>query len=307
MTINELQTLHVDKENDQVNYNDELHKYWVKESNQFCISVTTLIHQFTNFDEDFWSSYKTLEKLTGDNFARIKPILLKTKNFKLEYLNQFHISVETFTEAKNSLLKEWALARETSCIRGTQIHKEHELEHLAGHTQELKELGFSANNNFKVKTSNKLEIGVQGVYPELLLSYIDPDKKLRLAGQADLVIVDGFDVFILDYKTNKKIDMKSFYDSKTKSSTMLKYPLNTIPDSNFWHYTLQLSLYAWMIQQIDSRFNIKLLQLIHYDHDGQKTLYECKYLKNDVIRMLAYYKKQIDYEEFKRAREKIIF
>lgn len=625
----------IDKSDAKVNYNDELHTYWVKESKATCISVTTLIHQFTTFDEAFWSSYKTLEKLMGESFKDIKSLLLKTKKFNLEDLTKFNISIEDFEKEKIKLLTEWTEKRETSCIRGTNIHREHELEHLSGQTQELQSLGFSSNTNFNTITSNLIEPG-KGIYPELLLSYLDPDGTIKLAGQADLVIVDNFDVYILDYKglaldtpiltmtgfkllqdltkediifdkdgnktnilnisevhnnpcykitfdngeeiiadhehrwlvsystygnrlknivltteevkdaleiyhgdsftslkilntkplnteqidlpidpyilgmwlgdeesitgsitnnnkdfwkevqkrgykysenisvdkkletriifdlrtelrnlnllnnkhipsiyllasyeqrldllkgfmdangdynnkkqkfvltttkeeqanyiisllatlgiksskiytkeyyknkefnkwniyfsisenpfllqnteeikllkiednsfriirsvelvktvptkclevdsdshtflvgyallpthnTNKKIDMKSFYDAKSKSSTMLKYPLGHIQDSNFWHYTLQLSSYAWMIQQIDPRFNIKLLQLIHYDHEGNKTLYECEYLKKDIEKMLAYYKKQIDYEEFKRLRKKIIF
>jgi transcriptional regulator with AAA-type ATPase domain len=92
-----------------------------------------------------------------------------------------------------------------------------------------------------------------------------------------------------------------------KRSQKLAYPLNNIDDSNFWHYTLQLSTYAWMIQKIDPRFNIKLLQLIHYDHDGNVTEYNCEYLKNDVERMLAFYKKELEHEEFKKTRQKIVF
>ena len=75
-------SLPVDKENDIVKYNDELHKYWVKGSNQSCISVTTLIHNFTVFDEDFWSSYKALESLiTEEEFKQVKPDLLNFKKF----------------------------------------------------------------------------------------------------------------------------------------------------------------------------------------------------------------------------------
>lgn len=47
--------------------------------------------------------------------------------------------------------------------------------------------------------------------------------------------------------------------------------------------------------------------LIHYDHDGGCTNYECDYLKGDVEKMLAYHKKQIEHEEFKKSRQKIIF
>ena len=296
----------VDKENEYVKYNDSLHKYWTKNSNQNCISVTTLIHRYTTFDEEFWSSYKTLESLMGEESfkSKIKMKLLDTKKFNIDILNELMIDKDTFDMRRASILKEWEEKREVSCIRGTAIHRQHELEHLAGKTKELQHLGLGGT--FNPNTTNKLEPG-QNVYPELLLSRISDDGKLRLAGQADLVIVDGFDVYILDYKTNKSIDMKSYFDRKTKKHSTLKYPLNNIQDTNFWHYSLQLSTYAWMIQKYDPRFQIKLLLLLHYDHDGGEATYECQYLKDDVERMLAYYKREIEDEDFKRSREKIIF
>lgn len=45
--------LEIDKSNSSVNYNDKLHKYWIKGTLLPCISVTTLIHKFTTFDEVF--------------------------------------------------------------------------------------------------------------------------------------------------------------------------------------------------------------------------------------------------------------
>ena len=298
--------LEIDKENSSVSYNDKLHKYWVKGTQQSCISVTTLIHKFSTFDEDFWSSYKALESLVDPEvFLEIKKDLLDKKIFNSTHLNMAGVSDDDFTERKIEILDEWATKREESCIRGSEIHKVHELKHLAGETKELQHLGLGGK--FSTNTTNILEYGSQKVYPELLLSIISPDGKLRLAGQADLVIIDGEDVYILDYKTNKKIETKSYYDKKTKRSQMMKYPLNNLQDTNFWHYSLQLSTYAWMIEKANPNFKIKSLVLIHYDHDGGCTTYECEYLKKDVERMLAYYKNQIEHEEFKRNREKIVF
>lgn len=300
------QELIEDKANDKVSYNDELHKYWVKGTNLNCISVTTLIHQFTDFDEQFWSAYKTLESLIPqDKFLGIKPSLLDKKKFDPDIPKIFGIFPEHFEEKRLELIKEWDTKREESCIRGSKFHREQELFHLAGQTKELQQ--FKIGGTFKPITTNKLELGVKGVYPELLLSRISDDGKLRIAGQADLVIIDDSDVYILDYKTSKKIDTKAYFDRKTKKHQCLKYPLNNIQDTNFWHYTLQLSTYAWLIQKENPNFNIKMLVLLHYDHDGNTTTYECEYLKNDVERMLAFYKKQIEHDDFKRSREKIIF
>jgi len=321
------ESLSIDKENDIVNYNDLLHKYWIKKSNQSCISVTTLIHQFTVFDEEFWSRYKAVQRLLGeDQFdgpvigkqkingvakdkrgpaSYIKQLLLDKKKYLPEYLEGYELTNEEVQEEAASILEEWDIKRTASCLRGTAIHKKMEDGHLEGNTQELQLLNLGGS--FKTDISNKIKVGDRAVYPELLLSRVSEDGKLRLAGQADLIIIDGFDVYILDYKSNQKIDTKSYFDSKLRRSQKLKYPLNNLDDCNFMHYSLQLSSYAWMIQKIDPRFNIKLLMLIHIDHDNNITNYECEYLKSDVERMLAFHKKQLEHDDFKREREKIIF
>ena len=95
------------------------------------------------------------------------------------------------------------------------------------------------------------------------------------------------------HNSNKEIRKKGYYESGTRSEQKMLYPLNNLPDANFYHYTLQLSTYAWMLQQINPNFVIKDLILNHYDHKGNNVLYHCDYLKSDVERMLAYHKKQI--------------
>lgn len=295
----------VDKENEYVSYNDELHKYWVKDSSEFCISATTLIHKFTTFDEDFWSSYKAFERVAPESFKKIKNNLLKTKKIQKNILEVLGIEEEEFQKTKKEILKEWAIKREESCVRGTKFHNEQEEQHWNGNTKEIKQLGLGGS--FVPISTNKIEIGKKGIYPEILLSRISNDKILKVAGQADLVIVDGNEVHVLDYKTSKSIDKKAYFDTRSRKATMMKYPLNNMEDSNFWHYTLQLSLYAWMIQKEYPEAIIKSLTLIHYDHDGNITNYECEYRKKDVERMLAFYKNQLAHKKFKESIKKINF
>lgn len=245
--------LTVDKSDGTVMYNDLIHKYWIKDSGQFCISCTTLIHKFTSFDEEFWSRYKAIERLLGEDIfsgpitgkqtikgvkkdkrgpaSDIKKMLLDTKVYRPEYLDGTGLTHEDVENTTLEILKEWADKRDTSCIRGTAIHKEQEMRLLAGKCDELKH--YNLNGDFKADSSNQLKPGEQRAYPELLLSRVSKDGKLRVAGQADLIIVDGFDVYILDFKTNESIDKESYFDNKKKQKQMLKYPLNNIQDTNF--------------------------------------------------------------------------
>lgn len=52
-----------------------------------------------------------------------------------------------------------------------------------------------------------------------------------------------------------------------------------------------------MLQQIEPRYNIKGLELVHVDHDDKQHEYDIPYLKDDVERMLKHYKKQIKIQE----------
>ena len=110
---------------------------------------------------------------------------------------------------------------------------------------------------------------------------------------------------IVTHNTNKEIKTKGAYNAATKGTVNMKYPLNNLPDVNFYHYTMQLSTYAWMLQKINPNFVIKDLILNHYDHNGNNTLYHCDYLKKEVERMLYDYKKSVVLEREREKRKRI--
>jgi ATP-dependent exoDNAse (exonuclease V) beta subunit len=303
----------VDKQNGNVKYNDEEHLYW-NDDGKF-ISVTTLIGRYEQpFDEDFWSGYKALEKLlTKEQFKFEKPGLLQTQKINLPYmLDAYEFSEDEFNAVKQDILDEWQRSKIESCERGTKIHSKMENLFLDKKKTDLKKYGiggkFDVNTNQSLEDLNKDLLDIdKGVFPEYLVYRVSEDKKFKLAGQIDLLIKDGNDIYIVDYKTNKSIDEKSYFDNRTKKNKMMQYPLNNLMDCNKMHYTLQLSTYAWMLQQLNPEFNIKHLWLVHFDHNGGETQYELEYLKDDVERMCRDYKRQIVLEERARNRKPIEF
>lgn len=110
---------------------------------------------------------------------------------------------------------------------------------------------------------------------------------------------------LVTHNTNKRIETKSFFDNKTKKSIMMKYPLNNIQDCNYWHYAMQLSTYAWMMQQLNPEYEIEDLVLVHFDHEGHMTVYHMPYLKKEVVLMLRYFKKKTILDESKKKRQRI--
>lgn len=110
---------------------------------------------------------------------------------------------------------------------------------------------------------------------------------------------------IVTHNTNKKIETKSFFNTKTKSSVKMQYPLNNLDDVNYWHYAMQLSTYAWMMQQLNPEYEIEDLVLVHFDHEGHMTVYHLPYLKKEVVLMLRYFKKKTILDESKKKRQRI--
>lgn len=296
----------IDKQNGDVAFENESHTYWNVNDNGRYVSVTTLIHKYTQeFDKEFWSAYKALEKLIPkDSWAIEKKSLLNSQKFNKEILETYNISELDFNKTQQGILDAWDEENRKSCERGTKIHEE--IEHsFYDHPKDISLQKFGLGGKFECrKDYSELDLEY-GVYPEYLIYRESDDGILRIAGQVDLIVKQGNEITIIDHKTNKKIDQKSGFNSATKSSSKMKFPLNNLMDCNFYHYTLQLSTYAWMLQKINPNFVIKDLILNHYDHQGNNTLYHCEYLKDDVERMLKHYMKELVLERKRNKRKRI--
>lgn len=283
--------LQVDKENDDVIYNDEKHLYLDKKTGSKYTSVTTLIHHYCQpFNENFWASYKACEYLLEPELWKyLKKDLLQTKVWRDSYLEEYDIDLTAFNNKVAEIKEGYKKNRDESCRRGTALHAIREDMYSVPGNVEINKYGLGGS--FKTNAGNyKLDCD-RGVYPEFLISY-KFDDYLMISGQLDLLIKDGNDITIVDYKTNKKIDMKSYFDNSTKKSQKMKFPLNDIDDCNFYHYSMQLSVYSYLLQKINPKFKIKKLIIHHIDHDNNETEYECPYLKEEVERMLLHYRKE---------------
>lgn len=290
----------IDKENSDCIYSDEEHVYINKKDNSRYISVTTLINKYSEeFDEDFWSSYKALEEIMdGDTFSILKKALLATKKFNPKILKKFQIDEELFIQKKEEIIAQYNVTRNEACEHGTAEHLRKELSFYGKHDFDFGRYGYKDLSGEYDCKKNYYELDLErGVYPEFLIAVTSRDGILKVSGQIDCLIKNGNEITILDWKTNKEIKKESFYNRSTKQHQMMKFPLNNIQDSNYWHYALQLSLYAYLLQTLHPEFIIKGLKLIHIDREQKETEYEVPYLKDDVERMLKHYKRQLKIEQ----------
>ena len=299
--------LKIDKQNGDVAFCDEIHKYWnVKDDSISYISVTTLIEKYGKpFDKEFVSAYKALERLIPANeWKKEKGGIWKAHKISDDFLEVHDITKEELSSTQQEILDEWAEINKTACERGTKIHSQLENSfYNVGSNITLKKFGIGGKFVCK-KGYNELDMEY-GIYPEYLIYYDNPKIDLHLAGQIDLLVKNNNEISIIDHKTNAKIDLKGFYNSSIKSTDKMLYPLGHLDECNFNHYQLQLSTYAWMLQKLNPEFVIKDLILNHYDHDGNNTLYHCSYLKEDVEKMLKHYVKQKKLEQQRKKYERI--
>lgn len=171
-----------------------------------------------------------------------------------------------------------------------------------------------------VGTAVQFSSDIEGLFSETVGKLSEYDKPYRIIEsitpvpmvQTQCIEVDSrthtflcTEKFIVTHNTNKQIKTKSYFDKKTQSSEKLKYPLNTLDNCNYSVYNMQLSTYAWMIEQIHPELKCKELVLVHFDHNNNMTTYKMDYLKDTVEKMLGFWKKEAVLEQHKEARKRI--
>ena len=296
-----------DKINGNVGFLEGPHKYVnLKDDSITYTSVTTMIEKYGKpFDKEWTSRYKAIERLVpSDVWKKEKGGLWKSKKIPKDFLDVYNITEEQLNKVQQDILDEWQEINKKSCERGTKIHSQLENQfYKAGSNITLKKFGIGGKFECK-KDYSDLDLEY-GLYPEYLIYYDNPKIDLHIAGQIDLIVKNGNDIWIIDHKSNKKIDLKGFYNPSIRTTDKMLYPLTHLDECNFNHYQLQLSTYAWMLQKLRPEFVIKGLMLNHYDHDGNNTIYPCSYLKDDVEKMLKHFAKQQKLEKWKQKYVRI--
>jgi len=177
----------------------------------------------------------------------------------------------TTTEA---VLEKWKKINVDSQVYGTAVHKAIEDYHTLG----------TIDKEYEDIILSYIELNILSKNDELLSEHRLYSHTNKLAGTADIIRLEkkgGFSIF--DIKTNKKFNLFSQYNDQ------LLYPLDHLPSCEFTTYSLQLSLYAYMYQEITGRL-VNQLGIFHYDREQSKFIYyPIMYMKNDVIQILKHY------------------
>lgn len=200
-----------------ISFNESGHSY-VDSEGHYYTSVTTLINRyFTPFDFDKWANYTALKEGVSEK------------------------------EIRERWFKNGFLARRL----GTYVHKIIESNIKGGDPTPIYD---EAKNNLEEEYFSQFEIASK-VFCEKLNSLreiaekceirsekIIFDPELRLAGTVDLLLKTNDGWVLGDWKTNKTIISKDNRFNKFGIGVC-----KNVPDTNFGHYSLQLSLYKYII------------------------------------------------------------
>lgn len=244
------------------------------------ISVTTLIKKYSPpYNQDYWSSYKALKDVLSD--AGVWDVY-KKKAGGWENVLTFCRNIKNFPyndaiiQRKKYYILLWKEKGEEARQKGTEFHNAAESKLVEGKVHILDDKR-EAKVCVKTDIIGTPEFKELSVFPELLI-YND---KYRVAGQADYVLKDGNTIHIKDYKTSKEIEKNAFMDET------LLFPVNSLPNANFYTYSLQLSIYGYMLEC--KGYKVGTLIIEHVINDYETKLYPVKYLRHEVILLLKHY------------------
>lgn len=182
-----------------------------------------------------------------------------------------------------SMKYEWDTIAKNASDFGTKIHEVIE-DYLLG-----RNLRNIPNNDREIKTfayAKKLTDKLLEIFDIISVEKIIFDERLKIAGTADILArfkKDGT-FWILDNKTNKKIEFENKYNNFGYE------PIRHIPGINFHEYALQLSMYEFILRYagyIDEKECVKKA-LLHITENGVKSYILPDYCK-EVKDMINFY------------------
>jgi hypothetical protein len=167
---------------------------------------------------------------------------------------------------KSEIKSLWDNNRNEAANAGTKLHYDIECVYnnipVTNHSIEYKYFldFYNTNNSNNINTDNYLE-----PYRTEMLIY---DEDLKLAGSIDMVFKrDNGTYDIYDWKRSKEIIKTDKWNKWIKSSE-----INYLPDTNYWHYALQLNTYkAILINKYG--INVEKLYLVVLHPDNKSYLH----------------------------------
>lgn len=222
-----LSFIHHHPRDDHIAFDEPTHKYYVNGSCEGNISCTSFVHEFfPHFDA--------------------KAIIAKMKKGPKWATSKY------FGKTDEEIMKEWNENGKQASSAGTAMHLA--IEQFLHGAEELIDPVVKETAEWAYFMKFWSDCG-DDLEPyrsewEVFTDSLDQDqngkkeRKIKLCGSIDMVFrrrSDGKYV-IYDWKRSKEIKADNPFGTGLA-------PLDHLPDTNYWHYTLQLNVYKWMLEQ----------------------------------------------------------
>jgi hypothetical protein len=231
------------------------------------IKLNAETHTYTNSKNE---KYKSVSSLI-DQFVPFFDFEQKSYDYSVKY----NIPVE-------EVRKDWRDKNKNSTVFGKKIHS---------HIEKLiKEENYSHSEKIYDQIGQQIKaFSKKGV--KFLTEEIIHCNEFKIAGTSDLIVDRKTDFDIVDFKTNKKIKFENNFEDK-----FLLYPLNYLPNAEYFKYALQLSLYGLMYEKLTDKSLYRLIMFWFKrknpdDYsclDGTWVKYSLPYLKEEAKMLLEY-------------------
>ena len=310
-------------------FDEEKHRYTDVYDREY-ISTTTIIGKFV--EEKDW---KGIAQSCANIGARPVPPGHKNYSKYIRYRGK----------SAKQILAEWKVETDKACAKGTEKHNFLEQYVKRCNNYYLNNNGYidgriyTIDDIIRTHSYGKLDInyfervGIKDRYPTIY-SFIAEMTSLGfeiyaeigvyhpdwlISGLVDILFVRGEEFFILDWKTNKApIRFEGGYWGKKEDGTIdlnkyivtherMLFPINHLEDSTGNHYSLQLSMYAYLIEQWGFKYlgtmlcHIRTVEnpLIPDDmpHEEVIEFVPIKYLKAEVKSICDWRKAQLEKEK----------
>lgn len=237
-------------------FEEKEHKYTDSNNNEY-ISVTTIIGNYVpKFDADYWARKKAKEQ--GVSEKTIKNQWDKIKNEACSRGTATHNNLEDnikdCSKFKNAI--KYLEQIEGRCVSVADIPN------MIAKPLDIEKFKENTNNKYK-KIYDVFDFYIKRGY--IIFSEIAVfDPELLISGTIDILCWRPNDFVILDWKTNRDgLHFESGYFKKDKTTIpnqltnewipkndKMLPPLNNLPECNGSHYSMQLSIYAKLVERI---------------------------------------------------------
>lgn len=188
-------------------------------------------------------------------------------------------SSKYFGKTPNEIKLLWEMNRDMAAKAGTEMHTDIEKFY---------------NSVFHTNTTTEYQQFLQFAKDTMLEPYRTEwtvfDEELKIAGSIDIVFVlpDGT-MMIYDWKRSKGIVRNSQFEMYSTTECISHFP-----DTNFWHYSLQLNMYKTILERnYGKKINKMCLVCLHPDQKTYK-LFDVPELDYEINELISVRKKQLE-------------